>query len=40
MTTSISVSAVLLTMMAVIRVCGCDSSAEPTASPTMMRAAA
>ena len=31
---------VLLTMMEVIRACGCDSSAEPTASPTMMRAAA
>ena len=31
---------VLLTMMEVIRSCGCDSSAEPTASPTMMRAAA
>lgn len=31
---------VLLTMMEVIRACGCDSSAEPTTSPTMMRAAA
>ena len=31
---------VLLTMMEVIRACGCDTSAEPTASPTMMRAAA
>jgi hypothetical protein len=31
---------VLLTMMEVIRACGCDSSAEPTGSPAMMRAAA
>jgi MscS family membrane protein len=31
---------VLLTMMEVIRACGCDSSAEPAASPSMMRAAA
>jgi MscS family membrane protein len=31
---------VLLTMMEVIRACGCDSSAEPTASPAIMRAAA
>ena len=31
---------VLLTMMEVIRSCGCDSSAAPTASPAMMRAAA
>lgn len=32
---------VLLTMMEVIRDCGCDTSAEPTASPAiMMRAAA
>jgi MscS family membrane protein len=31
---------VLLTMMEVIRACGCDSSAEPTASPAMIRAAA
>jgi hypothetical protein len=31
---------VLLTMMEVIRSCGCDSSAEPTASPTTMHAAA
>ena len=31
---------VLLTMMEVIRSCGCDTSAIPTASPAMMRAAA
>ena len=31
---------VLLTMMEVIRSCGCDTSAEPTASPAIMRAAA
>ena len=31
---------VLLTMMEVIRACGCDSSAEPTVSPAMIRAAA
>ena len=31
---------VLLTMMEVIRACGCDTSAIPTASPAMMRAAA
>ncbi len=31
---------VLLTMMEVIRVCGCDTSAEPIASPAVMRAAA
>jgi MscS family membrane protein len=31
---------VLLTMMEVIRACGCDTSAEPTASPAIMRAAA
>ena len=31
---------VLLTMMEVIRSCGCDTSAEPTASPAVMRAAA
>jgi MscS family membrane protein len=31
---------VLLTMMEVIRACGCDSSAEPTGSPAIMRAAA
>lgn len=31
---------VLLTMMDVIRDCGCDTSAEPTASPALMRAAA
>jgi MscS family membrane protein len=31
---------VLLTMMEVIRSCGCDTSAEPIASPTVMRAAA
>ena len=31
---------VLLTMMEVIRDCGCDTSAEPTASPAVMRAAA
>ena len=31
---------VLLTMMEVIRACGCDTSAEPTVSPAIMRAAA
>jgi len=31
---------VLLTMMEVIRACGCDTSAEPTASPAALRAAA
>lgn len=31
---------VLLTMMEVIRSCGCDNSAEPTASPAIMRSAA
>jgi MscS family membrane protein len=31
---------VLLEMMDVIRSCGCDTSAEPTASPAMMRSAA
>lgn len=31
---------VLLTMMEAIRSCGCDSSAAPTASPAIMRAAA
>ena len=31
---------VLLTMMEVIRSCGCDTSAEPTVSPAVMRAAA
>ncbi|MCX7430023.1 MAG: mechanosensitive ion channel [Planctomycetia bacterium] len=31
---------VLLTMMEVIRSCGCDTSAEPTVSPAIMRAAA
>ncbi len=31
---------VLLSMMEIIRSCGCDAAAEPTASATMMRAAA
>ena len=31
---------VLLTMMEVIRACGCDTSAEPAGSPARMRAAA